>query len=174
MKETNHLVQILLVCIVMQSLGICSKNYYDVDRPERTCRFSNIDHDIPNRYVIKQHDEPNNDGFTTILDSIRECCGELCNIPKYNIHNATQSFISSNTSNGKKTEMFESFTTTVDCFKLWNNDIIDKPSLFCAPPRRISKFLERQFTYGGQLGIQYSYYNSVPSTNKERANQVVC
>ena len=166
------IVQLLLISIITKSIVISSNTYHHDTGSKHTSCFSNNDQDIPDRYISKQYDAPNNDSLNVRIESIQKFCGELCYFSESKTSNTNTTFKTSEKKDELKNEFFESITKTVDCKKLWDSNVIDNSGSFCIPPRTISKFLERKFTHNGQLDIQYSYYNDVPSLNLDWRNEV--
>ena len=78
----------------------------------------------------------------TILSSIKESCGNVCD----------QSFL-----RHENAKSYAPKEKSIDCTTIFTNSDIDKGSEFEYPPYKIPKWLVPEYTYGGRVPIFYNY-----------------
>ena len=85
------------------------------------------------------------DKLKITIESIRKSCGQVCDTSK----------------TGTPGKYFNKIEKTIDCDALFANPDIDAPGDFHDAPRKPPKWLAPEYTYGGQVPIQYSYRDDV-------------
>ena len=86
------------------------------------------------------------------VDSIRDSCGEICDTD-LEIERGSEA-----------AKFYRALKKNFDCEAVWTNPLIDEPSRFCEPPKKIPKRLMPHFTYNGRIGVKEFYFGAlVPS-----------